>query len=216
MTKLLLSTIALGKRLQVENSHVTIGLTNPKSPTNVGGVMRAAGCYSVEQVLYTGQRYANAAKFNGAKHGGSKHGGSKLSTDTKNARDKIPLIASSDFEEIKLLRASLPANTKIVCVDLVEGAIPLPHFQHPEQALYIFGPEDGTISQAVIDNADDVVYVPTVGCMNLAASVNVLLYDRLAKSLVNNDQISTDDTLIKKSRDTNNKVKVKTKVSLAR
>ena len=29
----------------------------------------------------------------------------------------------------------------------------------------------------------DVVYVPTQGCMNLAASVNVILYDRLAKQL---------------------------------
>jgi tRNA(Leu) C34 or U34 (ribose-2'-O)-methylase TrmL len=27
------------------------------------------------------------------------------------------------------------------------------------------------------------VYIPTVGCMNLAATVNVVLYDRLAKSL---------------------------------
>jgi len=206
MTKLLLSTIALGKQLQVENSHVTIGLTNPKSPSNVGAVMRAAGCYCVEQVLYTGQRYANAAKFNGSKH----------NTDTKNARDKIPLKATDNFENFESLRAFLPNDTKIICVDLVEGAIPLPHFQHPEQAIYIFGPEDGTISQTVINNADDVVYVPTVGCMNLAASVNVLLYDRLAKSLVNND-IHSDDALIRKSRDTNNKVKVKvkTKTNLA-
>ncbi len=198
MTKLLLSTIALGKRLQVENSHVTIGLTNPKSPSNVGAVMRAAGCYSVEQVLYTGQRYANAVKFNGLKH----------NTDTKNARDKIPLKAIDDFENVKAQLDNLPQATKVICVDLVEGAIPLPHFQHPDQALYIFGPEDGTISQEVIDNADDVVYVPTVGCMNLAASVNVLLYDRLAKSLVNKNQTESDTVLIRKSRDTNNKVRV--------
>jgi tRNA(Leu) C34 or U34 (ribose-2'-O)-methylase TrmL len=26
------------------------------------------------------------------------------------------------------------------------------------------------------------VYIPTVGCMNLAATVNVVLYDRLAKA----------------------------------
>lgn len=198
MTKLLLSTIALGKRLQVENSHVTIGLTNPKSPSNVGAVMRAAGCYSVEQVLYSGQRYANAVKFNGSKH----------NTDTKNARDKIPLKAIDDFESIKSILDNLPQATKVICVDLVEGAIPLPHFQHPDQALYIFGPEDGTISQRVIDNADDVVYVPTVGCMNLAASVNVLLYDRLAKSFINKKQTESDDALIRKSRDTNNKVRV--------
>jgi len=201
MTKLLLSTMAIGKRLQVENSYVTIGLTNPKSPSNVGAVMRAAGCYCVDQVLYTGQRYANAAKYNGSKH----------NTDTKNAHEKIPLKAAGDFENIEYLRAELPENTKIICVDLVEGATPLPHFQHPEQAIYIFGPEDGTISQSVINKADGVVYVPTVGCMNLAASVNVLLYDRLAKSLVNSNQIDSDNVLIKKSRDTNNKVKVNLK-----
>lgn len=186
-------------------SYVAIGLTNPKSPSNVGAVMRAAGCYGVDQVLYTGKRYAQAAKFSG----------SKLNTDTKNARDIIPLLAIDDFEKVKQPLENLPKATKIICVDLVEGATPLPHFQHPEQALYIFGPEDGTISQAVINRADEVVYVPTVGCMNLAASVNVLLYDRLAKSLVNNKHRHSDNDLIRKSRDTNNKVKVITSINLA-
>lgn len=180
---------------------VTIGLTNPKSPSNVGAVMRAAGCYNVGQVLYTGKRYAQAAKFSG----------SKLNTDTKNACDIIPLLGVDGFENIKGKLENLPKATKVICVDLIEGATPLPYFQHPENALYIFGPEDGTISQAVINNADDVVYVPTVGCMNLAASVNVLLYDRLAKLLINNNQVQSDNALIRKSRDTNNKVKVKTK-----
>jgi len=87
----------------------------------------------------------------------------------------------------------------------VEGAIPLPSFVHPEKALYIFGPEDGTLSQSVIDEADHVVYIPTVGCMNLAATVNVVLYDRLAKS----SETIANDELIKSSRDTNNKVKIK-------
>lgn len=27
----------------------------------------------------------------------------------------------------------------------------------------------------------DIIYVPTNGCMNLAATVNVILYDRMAK-----------------------------------
>ncbi|MFB1036301.1 MAG: tRNA(Leu) C34 or U34 (ribose-2'-O)-methylase TrmL [Alteromonadaceae bacterium] len=163
---------------------VTIGLTNPKSPTNVGAVMRAAGCFQVDGVYYTGERYARAAKFN---------------TDTKNVSESIPLIG------VKCLLDSIEEDTKVICVDLIEGAIPLPNFIHPTKAFYIFGPEDGTISQQVIDHADAVVYVPTVGCMNLAASVNVLLYDRLAKT---NDVIANDE-LIKKSRDTNNKVKVR-------
>ncbi|MFA0520743.1 TrmH family RNA methyltransferase, partial [Vibrio sp. 10N.222.55.E8] len=57
-----------------------------------------------------------------------------------------------------------------------------------------------SISQDVANRADHVVYVPTVGCMNLAASVNVLLYDRLAKS----DDMDESNELIKKSRDNRN------------
>lgn len=210
MAKISLSNIALGKDLLAKNSHVTIGLTNPKTPSNVGGIMRAAGCYSVDQVLYTGHRYTLAAKFIGSKN----------NTDTQKLSEQIPLIAIDDFLQlkqpsIKQPMAKLPESTKIICVDLVEGATPLPHFQHPDKALYVFGPEDGTISQAVIDQADGVVYVPTVGCMNLAASVNVLLYDRLAKSLVKQEKLDTDNTLIRKSRDTNNQAKVKIKVEVS-
>lgn len=186
---------------QQSNSHVAIALTNPKSPTNVGAVMRAAGCYQVDQVFYTGRRYDQAAKYNK----------DTLKTDTKNAQGKIPLIAVTDFNNTEGLLESIPAEAKIICVDLVEGATPLPHFIHPEKAVYIFGPEDGTIKQDVIDKADDVVFVPTIGCMNLAASVNVLLYDRLSKALQQQTDIHSDDELIRSSRDTNNRVKVKTR-----
>ncbi|TPH16576.1 RNA methyltransferase [Litorilituus lipolyticus] len=181
-------------------AQVTIGLTNPKSPSNVGAVMRAAGCYHVSQVLYTGKRYEQAAK----------HNSNKLATDTKKARQNIPLKAVDSFTDLMDTLDNLSNTTKIICVDLVEGATPLPHFQHPEHAVYIFGPEDGTISQQVIDCADEVVYVPTKGCMNLAASVNVLLYDRLAKlELEKGKSHRADNDLIRRSRDTNNKVKVK-------
>ena len=133
-----------------------------------------------------------------------------LQTDTFNMRDKIPLLRVESFTNLKDSLESIPTTAKIICVDLVEGAIPLPHFVHPEQAVYIFGPEDSSIKQDVIDIADDVVYVPTVGCMNLAATVNVLLYDRLAKSLTKQeDSMLSDNALIRKSRDTNNTSKVK-------
>ncbi|OUS31279.1 23S rRNA methyltransferase [Thalassotalea sp. 42_200_T64] len=162
----------------------TIGLTNPKSPSNVGAVMRASGCYQVESVYYTGSRYGFASKFH---------------TDTKNVSLNIPLSPAKSLLDV------VPEGASIVCVDLVEGAIPLPEFQHPENAFYIFGPEDGTIEQSVVDNAADVVYIPTIGCMNLAATVNVVLYDRLAKAKISIDS----DDLIRNSRDTNNKVKVR-------
>lgn len=63
------------------------------------------------------------------------------------------------------------------------GATSLPDYVHPERAFYIFGPEDGTLEPARFKAVKEVIYVPTRGCMNLAASVNVILYDRLAKQL---------------------------------
>lgn len=146
--------------------------------------MRAAGCFQAQAVFYTGVRYQRAARFH---------------TDTQNITRNIPLTAVENFFDAR------DENTKIVCVELVEGAIPLPEYQHPKQALYIFGPEDGSISQEVVDQADAVIYIPTIGCLNLAATVNVVLYDRLAKS---NSSIASDE-LICRSRDNNNKVKVK-------
>ena len=162
---------------------VSIGLVNPKSPSNVGAVMRAAGCYRVNSVFYTGQRFDRAAKF---------------TTDTKDIGQSIPLSRVANFLEC------ISDERALVCVELVEGATPLPDYQHPHSAIYIFGPEDGTIEQALINRADAVVYVPTVGCMNLAATVNVVLYDRLAKM----EQRVASDVLIRQSRDTNNRVKV--------
>ncbi|WP_434951017.1 RNA methyltransferase [Shewanella sp. HL-SH4] len=170
------------------SAHVAIGLVNPKTPVNVGGIMRASGCYGVNQVFYTGRRYDFAVKAD-----------TQYEVDKKQAAKTIPL------KGVESLLAQVPKGSKVICVDLVVGAIPLPQFIHPENAFYIFGPEDGTIPQQLIDAADDVVYVPTKGCMNLAASVNVLLYDRLAKST----EHQTDDKLIMKNRDTNNRTRVK-------
>lgn len=170
----------------MNKSFAYLGLVNPKSPENVGMVMRAAGCYEASKVFYTGTRFDRARKF---------------FTDTKNSHEKIPLKHTEDLISI------LPEDAKIVAVELVEGATPLMHFNHPEQAFYIFGPEDGSLSQAVLDACDYVVYIPTIGCMNLAASVNVVLYDRLAKSL----GTAIEDRPITENQDTNSRAVVRGK-----
>ena len=154
---------------------VIIGLINPKSPLNVGAVMRAAGCYQATAVRYSGERFGRAAKYN---------------TDTKDVKSRVPLTHMNNLLD------DLPVDVEVVCVEFVEGAVPLPSFVHPQRALYIFGPEDGSIAQDLIDKAGSVVFVPTIGCMNLAATVNVVLYDRLVKEL------------IKSSRDINNRLKI--------
>ena len=172
----------------MKESKVRIGLVNPKSPGNVGSVMRAAGNYRVDRVFYTGKRYPRALMRN-----------PDLPDMHRKVSQNIPL------DEANSLVDEAAEGLNIVCVEFAENAIPLPGFQHPLNAIYIFGPEDGTISQQIIDKADAVVYIPTVGCMNLAATVNVVLYDRLTKAA---DDFESNE-LIRNSRDINNRLKVK-------
>lgn len=134
-----------------------IGLFQPKHECNVGGVLRAASCYGVSMVAYSGRRYRD------------------MSSDTTKAYKHIPLIRCDSILDA-IPRACIP-----VAVEIVEYARPLPAYTHPERAFYIFGPEDGSLGDAVTSRCRGVIYIPTRHCMNLAATVNVVLYDRLSK-----------------------------------
>lgn len=88
----------------------------------------------------------------------------------------MPVLRGED------LRDFIPFDAVPVAVDLVDDAVELPHFIHPQRAFYVFGPEDGTLGKATLEWCKHKVMIPTRNCMNLAATVNVVLYDRLAKS----------------------------------
>lgn len=143
----------------MSRGYACIGLDNPKTPMNVGSVLRAAGVYEAAMVAIAGKRYK------------------KSGTDTMKHYRHLPLL------QVDELKSAIPYDCVPVAVDLIEGAIPLYEYKHPERAFYIFGAEDATLGERVLSYCRDVVYVPTNGCMNLAASVNVILYDRLAKQL---------------------------------
>ncbi|WP_426358389.1 RNA methyltransferase [Pseudocolwellia sp. HL-MZ19] len=143
-----------------KKGYACIGLFNPKSPENVGSVMRASGCYGVHSVYYTGKRYDLAKAFY---------------TDKNKVHLDIPLIGVED------LKNTVPLGCVPVAVELVDGAKSLVDYKHPPRAFYIFGPEDGTLKKHITDFCRETIYIPTNGCMNLAATVNVILYDRMAK-----------------------------------
>lgn len=137
-----------------------IALDNPKFNVNVGSALRAAQCFGAALIVIggTAQRYKRS------------------STDTTKAYRHIPLLHAPD------IFAAVPFDCVPVAVDLVEGAVPLPDYRHPERAFYIFGAEDATLGRRITDRCRDRVYVPMVaGCLNLAMCVNVVLYDRMSK-----------------------------------
>ena len=139
-----------------------IGLFHPKSDINVGSALRAAYCYEASLVVLCGQRVVRAK------------------TDTMGASYHIPVIRTDTPEDF---HKSIPFGAVPVAVDLLEGATALQDYEHPKNAFYIFGPEDGTLGTKVTSWCRDTIYVPTRSCMNLAATVNVVLYDRKAKQL---------------------------------
>jgi tRNA(Leu) C34 or U34 (ribose-2'-O)-methylase TrmL len=135
-----------------------IGLMRPKLPENVGSVLRAAHCYGAALVAIQGDRTPVQSL-----------------TDTPKTWRHLPVLRGDD------LHALIPYDAVPVAIDLVPDAESLVTFKHPQRAFYVFGPEDGTLGKAVLEWCVHRVMVPTRDCMNLAASVNVVLYDRLAK-----------------------------------
>jgi tRNA(Leu) C34 or U34 (ribose-2'-O)-methylase TrmL len=133
-----------------------IGLWNAKDPINVGSALRAAHAFGVCLFVVSGVRYRRAA------------------TDTPAASRHLPLVHADDPLDV------LPLDCIPVAVEVVDGARDLPAYTHPERAFYVFGPEDGSLPKRVLDRCRDVVRIPS-GCLNLAATVNVVLYDRMAK-----------------------------------
>ena len=141
--------------------YACVGLRNPKNPLNVGAALRAAGCYNVKLLIIDGSRptrYIN-----------------RPPTDTQRQYRHMPVIMCSDMHTI------IPFDCIPVAVEILDTAIPLNRYIHPERALYIFGAEDATLGKATLQWCRDIVCIPTTYCMNLAATVNVVLYDRWCK-----------------------------------
>lgn len=134
-----------------------IGLDRCKSKENLGGALRAAGCYGASMVAISGDRMG------------------KYSTDTMRAYRHIPCL------EVPDVLAAMPYGASLVVIELCEKAKPIKNFVHPEAAFYVFGPEDGSVKPEIVERAQHVIYIPTKACMNLAATVNVVLFDRLMK-----------------------------------
>ena len=142
-----------------------IGLDNPKNTLNIGSALRAAGCYGASMLVVSGLRASCHLNH--------------IPTDTQKIIRHIPVVKTEDLHSV------LPHNCIPIAVDLIDGAIPLQEYKHPERAFYIFGAEDATLGDRILSWCRDVVYVPTNGCMNLAATVNVVLYDRMQKQITN-------------------------------
>lgn len=152
-------------------------LIDPKYPHNVGGVLRACAAFGVPQLWWTGARVGDDRRLSGS----TAHIGKKTWRLPREERHRAYAHVEWGVDELALDRLT-DAGLVPVCVEVLPTAEPLVDFEHPERAVYVFGPEDGGVPKGVRHVCHRFVTIPCDGCLNLAAAVNVVLYDRLAKT----------------------------------
>lgn len=154
------------QRMEV-NRHVgrtpAIVLLQPKYEHNVGGALRNAVAYGVPQVWMTGNRVT----LDDPKHRLPREERMKTYGGTRLYAFDRPLDCF--------------AGAVPVCVEVSNEAERLHDFVHPANALYVFGPEDGHVAQAIRARCHRFVTIPTAVCLNLATAVATVLYDRAHK-----------------------------------
>ena len=144
---------------QTVRGQSNVVLIRPKRETNVGTALRSCHIFGVKSIQIIQGRYFYQA------------------SNTSRAERHSPMFLSDEL--------SIPHDCVPVAVEVVDDSISLERYQHPASALYIFGPEDGSIPREIMARCRDVVTIPGAFCLNLASAVAVLLYDREAKRLRN-------------------------------
>ncbi len=145
-----------------ERGYGCVALESPTDEVNVGHTLRAALCFRAGLVILS-----NASKDINVR---------RLKTDPGRAYRHVPVVHTDDLFQ------GIPEACTPVAVEITDDAIDLSVFVHPERACYIFGPENGSISQETLDRCKLKVKIPTVMSLNLGMTVNIVLYDRAAKA----------------------------------
>lgn len=162
--------VAVPQRTMLITPHVgadlAVALVNPKYPHNVGQTVRAASCFGIPQVWFSGTRVSLTGD-------GKKY---RLPREERmKGYGKVDLCQGDYFFDA-FERDVIPIG-----IELRAGAESLAHFEHPDKALYVFGPEDGSLAGVHLRHCHRIVQIPMQHCANLSAAVYMVLYDRHSK-----------------------------------
>jgi tRNA(Leu) C34 or U34 (ribose-2'-O)-methylase TrmL len=170
------TTTFIGKNTPKMGVSPSIALVNPKYARNVGAVLRLASCYGVKQLWMSGNRINDDPSM-----------AKRLPREERmKGYKEVDLIQYDKFLDL------FPSDVIPVAVEVRENSEPLYTFDHPEKAVYVFGPEDGSIPRVYLQHCHRFVVIPTRHCLNLATAVATVLHDRAYKNyLKGNEEIIT-------------------------
>jgi tRNA(Leu) C34 or U34 (ribose-2'-O)-methylase TrmL len=164
-----MDTAVWGKNKAKEGLTPAVALVNPKYPRNVGAALRACSCFGVKQLWFSGNRVSMEPQAKGK--------------DRLPREERMKGYKDVDMRNFDYFFEQFDRDVTPVAVELRQNAELLPQFVHPEKALYVFGPEDGSIDQVLLRHCHRFVVIPTAHCVNLAAAVYLVLYDRMQKRI---------------------------------
>jgi|SRR3972149_1059032 len=136
-----------------------IGIYHVKREVNVGTLWRSAFIFGAHFIFTIGQRYH------------------KQSSDTPVSWRHIPLW---HFATLDQLYESAPYNCELIAIERTPASKDIIGFQHPDRAIYLLGPEDGSLPDTV--PARHVIQIPGPYCLNVATAGAIVMYDRLIKA----------------------------------
>ncbi len=95
-------------------------------------------------------------------------------SDTSGAFDHVPYHQYKTVDDLLL-----PEGCTLVGIELTPDSIELPSFRHPTRAVYVLGPEMGSLSPAMTEKCEFVVKIPMKFCVNVGVAGAIVMYDRL-------------------------------------
>lgn len=147
-----------------------VTLWNPKYPRNVGTAVRAMSCFGHKDLYIVGDRVPLEPVY--------KKGAYRLPRE-----ERMRGGNAINVQKVAQPTRERPELTP-VAVEITPGAELLPFFEHPENALYIFGPEDGDLHPGIMSACHRFLTVPMLHCANLASAIYMVLYDRHMKEVL--------------------------------
>lgn len=142
-------------------------LWNPKYGFNCGAAYRNCAAWGAEQLWIKGDRYEPDI----------------LQRLPREERMKVYK------EEVALFRAERPfdyfaPDIVPVAIEVMPTAEVLTNdWLHPDNPVYVFGPEDGSLSGAVLAQCHRFVMLPARHCLNLANAVGSVLQHRMLQRI---------------------------------
>lgn len=149
-------------------------LINPKYPHNVGGALRACAAFGVNTLNWTGERVQLYDPKVKKKY--------RLPREER-MRGYNQNVQFSPIELDQTLDLLIRSQYTPVAVEVRNDFESMVHFDHllDKDVVYVFGPEDGSIGSRYLSYCHRHIYIPAHFCLNLAACVNVVLWDRYSK-----------------------------------